>query len=222
MTEQPAASPQRNRGALAFGLALLLIAGALALYVKSGPGGKKEHNPACDASKPLAAALAGLATGELAALAVQREPEPMQPLAFNGPDGAPTNLDAFKGKTLLVNVWATWCVPCRSEMPALDRLQGLAGSDKFEVLAINVDTTRLERPRAFLSEIGVKNLGFYADPKADIFFRLKQGGELMGLPTSYLVDPAGCALAQLSGPAAWNSPEALALIRRATTAADRH
>ena len=68
----------------------------------------------------------------------------------------------------------------------------------------------------YLDEIGVKNLKFYADPKADIFFRLKQGGELMGLPTTYLVDSAGCALGQLSGPAAWDSDEALALIRRAT------
>jgi len=82
------------------------------------------------------------------------------------PDGNPTTLEAFKGKTLLVNIWATWCVPCRSEMPALDRLQKAAGSDKFEVLAINVDTTRLERPKAFLEEIGVRNLKFYADPRA--------------------------------------------------------
>lgn len=101
-------------------------------------------------------------------------------------------------------------------MPALDRLQQAAGSDKFEVVAINVDTTRLERPKVFLDEIGVTSLKFYADPKADIFFRLKQGGELMGLPTTYLVDSAGCALGQLSGPAAWDSDEALALIRRAT------
>ncbi len=215
MTEQPAASPQRNRGALAF-VALLLIAGVGFLYVKAGRGGKKEHSAACDASKPLARSLASLAKGEIAALAIAKEPEPIQALAFNGPDGAPTSLEAFKGKTVLLNVWATWCVPCRGEMPALDRLQKAAGSDKFEVVAINVDTTRLERPKAFLDEIGVRNLKFYADPKADIFFRLKQGGELMGLPTTYLVDSAGCALGQLSGPAAWDSDEALALIRRAT------
>jgi thiol-disulfide isomerase/thioredoxin len=216
MTEQPAppASPQRNRGALAL-VALLLIGGVGFLYVKAGHGGKKEHSAACDASKPLAQSLAALAKGEVAALTIAKEPEPMQPLAFNGPDGAPTSLDAFKGKTVLLNVWATWCVPCRGEMPALDRLQRAAGSDKFEVVAINVDTTRLERPKAFLDEIGVKSLKFYADPKADIFFRLKQGGELMGLPTTYLVDPAGCALGQLSGPADWDSADALALIRRA-------
>ena len=84
MTEQPAASPQRNRGALAF-VALLLIAGVGFLYVKAGRGGKKEHSAACDASKPLAQSLASLAKGELAALAIAKEPEPIQALAFNGP-----------------------------------------------------------------------------------------------------------------------------------------
>ena len=103
-----------------------------------------------------------------------------------------------------------------AKCPRSTGCKNAAGSDKFEVVAINVDTTRLERPKAFLDEIGVKNLKFYADPKADIFFRLKQGGELMGLPTTYLVDAAGCTLGQLSGPAAWDSAEALALIRRAT------
>ncbi len=214
MTDPEAANPARSRLAFAFA-ALLLVAGAAFLYLKAGHGGKKERSGACAAAAPLAQSLAPLARGEVAAFGAAKEPEPMLPLAFNGPDGAPTDLGAFKGKTLLVNIWATWCVPCRQEMPALDRLQGAVGSDQFEVLAINVDTTRLDRPKALLNELGVKNLKFYADPKADIFFRLKQGGELMGLPTTFLVDPSGCALGQLSGPAMWDSAEALALIRRA-------
>jgi thiol-disulfide isomerase/thioredoxin len=214
MNDQEAANPQRHRAVFALA-ALLMIAGAALLYVKAGQGGKKEHSAACEAAKPLAQRLSGLAKGELAALAVASEPEPLPELLFNGPDGNPTSLAAFKGKTLLVNIWATWCVPCRAEMPALDRLQQQAGSDRFEVVAINVDTSRLERPKALLAELKIDSLRFFADPKADAFFRLKQSGELMGLPTSFLVDPSGCELARLSGPAAWDSPEALMLIRRA-------
>jgi thiol-disulfide isomerase/thioredoxin len=212
MTEQPAANPQTNRGAFAVA-ALLLIAGAVFLYVKAGHGGKKEHSAACEASRPLAQVAKTIAKGEIAAFTAATDPEPMPSLAFNGPDGAPTTLDAFKGKALLVNIWATWCVPCRSEMPALDRLQKAVGSERFEVVAINVDTSRLERPKAFLDEIGVKNLKFYADPKGEIFFNLRQGGELLGLPTTFLVDSAGCEIGRLSGPATWDSPEALALVQ---------
>lgn len=214
MTEQPA-KPPLNRVTLA-GAAAFVVAVAALLYAKSQPPREPQApNPACAAAATLASSLDPLAKGEVAAFAPAKASEPMETLAFNGPDGAPTTLDAFKGKTVLVNVWATWCVPCRQEMPALDRLQGALGGDKFEIVAINVDTSRLDRPKALLAELGVKNLKFYADPKADVFFRLKQGGALLGLPTSFLVDPKGCALGQLSGPAAWDSAEAQALVRRA-------
>jgi len=214
MTEQPA-NPSLNRAALAFAALAFAAVGAF-LYAKSGQSEKKAPNPACAAAAARASELGRLANGGVAAFVVAKSPEPLQSLVFDGPDGASTDLAGFKGKTLLVNIWATWCVPCRQEMPALDRLQNQLGSDKFEVVAINVDTSRLDKPKAFLAEIGVKSLKYYADPKADIFFRLKQSGELLGLPTSILVDPSGCALGQLSGPAVWDSPEALALVRRAS------
>jgi len=194
---------------------IIAFIGARALYVNSLGGGKKEANGACAASVATAAALKDLARGEVAAMVVAAEPEPMPALAFNGPDGAQKTLADFKGKTLLLNIWATWCVPCRAEMPALDRLQQQAGSDAFEVVAINVDTTRLERPKALFEEVGVKSLKLYADPKADIFFRLKQSGQVLGLPTTFLVDPAGCRLGVMAGPANWDSAEGRALISRA-------
>ncbi len=187
--------------------------------VKAGQTNKKPANPACAAAKSRVGALRNLAKGDVAGFVVSKDPDEMQQLVFNGPEGAPVELSAFKGKSLLLNVWATWCVPCRQEMPALDHLQQRLGSDKFEVVAVNVDTSRLERPKAFLAENGVKNLKFYADPKFDIFVRLKQTGELLGLPTTFLIDPAGCKLGELSGPAAWDSPEALALVRSAIGAA---
>jgi thiol-disulfide isomerase/thioredoxin len=217
MNDKQAAPSQSHRGAYAVAAALL-VAGAAFLYVKAGHGGKKEHSAACDAAQTTAQRAGDIAKGDIAAFAAAKDPEPMQALVFNGPDGKPTSLEAFKGKALLVNVWATWCVPCRAEMPALDRLQGAVGSDKFEVVAINVDTSRLDRPKAFLDEIAVKNLKFYADPKGEAFFALRQNGGLLGLPTSYLVDARGCEIGQLSGPAVWDSADALALVQSVTEA----
>ena len=103
-----------------------------------------------------AARLAPLAQGDIAALAVDKTPRPAIPIAFNGPDGRKLTLADFRGRALVLNLWATWCVPCRAEMPALDRLQAKAGAKDFEVVAVNVDTARLDRPKAFLDEIGVK------------------------------------------------------------------
>jgi thiol-disulfide isomerase/thioredoxin len=212
MTDHSSSSAAlRRKGVIAL-IALLIAGGVAFLYVKGSPSGKKETSAACRASQKLAAALAPLAKGELAAMNIAKEPEPMPQVTFNGPDGKPRTLDDFKGKTVLLNIWATWCVPCRQEMPALDRLQKLAGSDNFEVVAVNVDTSRLDRPKAFLNEIGVKNLAYYADPKAEIFFNLKQTGKVLGLPTTFLIDAAGCQLGLLSGPAAWDSADAQALI----------
>lgn len=114
-----------------------------------------------------------------------------------------------------MNLWATWCVPCREEMPALDRLQAKLGSGDFEVVAINVDTARLERAKDFLKDTGVKNLAFYSDPKADVFYRLRTAGKVVGLPTTFLVGRDGCEIAVMSGPADWASDDAIALIRAA-------
>ena len=100
----------------------------------------------------------------------------MRDLTFKAPDGSATSLAAFAGKTVLVNLWATWCVPCRAEMPALDRLEAALGGDAFSVVAINVDVRNPERARAFLDEIGVKQLAFYADPSFAIFNELKKRG----------------------------------------------
>jgi thiol-disulfide isomerase/thioredoxin len=219
MTDQLPASASTRRNGLVALIVLLVIAGA-ALYVKGSRSGKETavkgtSAAACATSTEKVAALSPLAKGEVAALAMAKDVEPMPALAFNGPDGKPLTLADFKGKTLLLNLWATWCVPCRSEMSALDRLQQASGSDRFEVVAINVDTSRLDKPKAFLNEIGVKSLNFYADPKADIFFQLKQTGGVLGLPATFLIDAAGCRIGMMAGPAAWDSADGKALIAAA-------
>jgi thiol-disulfide isomerase/thioredoxin len=160
-------------------------------------------------------AIALAATGEVAAFTPVKTARPATDLAFLGPDGQPRKLSEMKGRVLLLNLWATWCVPCREEMPALDRLQTEAGGPDFEVLTLNIDTTRLEKRQQFLSEIGVKSLKFYADPSADVFQTLKRAGKVVGLPTTILIDADGCELGTLAGAAAWDSPDALRLVAAA-------
>jgi thiol-disulfide isomerase/thioredoxin len=113
---------------------------------------------------------------------------------------------------VLLNLWATWCIPCRLEMPALDRLQEKFGGKDFAVVAVNVDTARLDRPKAFLEGVGAKNLTLYTDDKAEIVQNLKKAGNVLGLPTTILVGKDGCELGTLAGPAQWDSQDALALL----------
>ena len=156
--------------------------------------------------------LAQLAHGEIAALGVDKNPKRATPVNFSGADGRKLTLDDFRGKALVLNLWATWCVPCRSEMPALDRLQAKAGSPDFEVVAVNVDTARLDRPKAFLDQIGVKSLTRYADPSGDAFENLRLAGKALGLPTSLLIDKDGCELGVVAGPVDWASDDGLKVV----------
>src|SRR5690606_22103276 len=157
-------------------------------------------------------ALDTLATGEVAAFKVSDTPRHLADLAFNDGDGMPTDLGAFAGRTVLVNLWATWCAPCRAEMPALARLQEARGGDDFTVVAVNLDTGDTAKAKAFLHEVGADGLDFYADPTTGLFTALKQRGMALGLPTTVLVDPSGCQLGIMAGPAEWDSPDAIALI----------
>jgi thiol-disulfide isomerase/thioredoxin len=201
-----------NRKSAVFVLAAGAFAAvaAAAFYGTSSQPGKG----ACPAASLAAAQRLGpLAHGEVAALAVARTPQPAPTLSFAAADGAKRTLADYKGRAVLLNLWATWCVPCRAEMPALDRLQAEVGGPGFEVVAVNVDTARLERPNKFLDEIGVSHLARYADPSGDAFETLRLAGKALGLPTSLLIDAQGCEIGAVAGPANWSSPEALAAIK---------
>jgi thiol-disulfide isomerase/thioredoxin len=195
---------------------VIAVAAAALLYVTIGNGGKETaEGQACALNATQRAAVDRAAKGEVAALAVAKQSKPVTPLAFSGPDGQPLTLDAFKGRVVLLNLWATWCAPCRQEMPALDRLEVKLGGKDFQVVAVNIDTTRPERPKAFLNDVGVKALAYYSDAKADVFYRLKQAGKVVGLPTTILIDRNGCEIGTLAGPALWDSPDGVALIEAA-------
>ena len=191
--------------------ALAVIAAGAVLYGTLAPGGKVAS--ACPAaSKALAAKLAPLARGEVAAVTIASEPSEALPLAFERADGSKATLADFRGRAVLLNLWATWCVPCRAEMPALDRLEVKAGGPGFEVVAVNVDTARLERRAAFLDSVGVKALARYADPSGDAFETLRQDGKALGLPVSMLIDKDGCEVGAAAGAVKWDSADAEALV----------
>ncbi len=116
---------------------------------------------------------------------------------------------------MLVNLWATWCVPCRKEMPALESLQTKLGGPNFEVVAINIDTRDPEKPKNFLKEANLTRLDYFSDQKAKVFQDLKSIGRALGMPTSVLVDGQGCEIATIAGPAEWDSDDAIKLIKAA-------
>ena len=185
---------------------------ALAVY---GTGTSGNSAAECRAAKGLTARLEPLARGEVAAATVPREPKRLPALAFTGPDGTAKTLAEYRGRTVLLNLWATWCAPCRQEMPALDKLQATLGGADFEVVAVNIDTRNVDKPKAWLKEAGVERLAYYADPEAKVFQDLRRVGKAVGMPTTLLVDQEGCELALINGPAEWASADAFAFIRAA-------
>jgi thiol-disulfide isomerase/thioredoxin len=206
--------PPRPRSLWAAAIGVLLGFAALAyLYATLKPPDKVAGAGACPkASSALAARLGPLARGDAGAVRVASDPGMGPALAFERPDGSKTSLADFRGRAVLLNLWATWCVPCRAEMPALDALQAAKGGKDFEVVAVNVDTARLERRAAFLDGIGVKALERYADPSGDAFESLRRDGKALGLPVSLLIDRDGCEVAAVAGPLKWDSGDAEALI----------
>jgi thiol-disulfide isomerase/thioredoxin len=167
----------------------------------------------CGPAVELSRKLAHRAIGEVAALTMVSKPRQMPDLAFMDGDGKPRKLSDWKGKTVLLNLWATWCVPCRKEMPALDKLEGKLGSDKFAVVAINIDTRDADKPKTFLKDANLTRLGNFHDEKAGVFQELKGIGLALGMPTSVLIDGRGCEIGNMSGPAEWDSPDAIELIQ---------
>jgi thiol-disulfide isomerase/thioredoxin len=216
MTESPSKSFAKKRLALVLAGGIAGVAVGLAgVYGISVLSRNVGGDMACKPAVAIAKAVAPFAHGEVAAVNVAKAPLKLPDLAFHDDNGKPLTLTAWRGRTVLVNLWATWCVPCRKEMPALDALEKKLGSPDFQVVAINIDTRDTEKPKAFLKEIGVNKLGYYADPSAKVFQELKSVGRAFGMPTTLLVDPAGCEIGTIAGPAEWASDDAVKLIEAA-------
>ena len=218
-TEAPSQSAQR-KSAMALGAAALAaVAGFAAVYVTLGrpdnvvppaktavaqPPASPETAPAGPGSNPLS-------QGHVAAFVFRKAPEALPEVKFQDATGKERTLADWRGKVVLLNLWATWCLPCRKEMPALDRLQRQMGSDKFQVVAVSVDRKGLEGSKKFLDETKVERLALYADATA----RMSSTLRAIGLPATLLLDAEGREIGRLLGPAEWDSEDAKRLIRAA-------
>lgn len=209
MTDQRAV--RRRNGLLVAGLGIVGVFVAVYGVV----GASRNADTACAGALAAARRLEPLAHGELAAVKPADTALQLPDLAFSDAAGEPRTLSAWRGRTVLLNLWATWCVPCRKEMPALDAVQARLGGPDFEVVAINIDTRNLDKPKAFLAEAGVNHLAYFFDSRAKVFMDLKGIGKAFGMPTSLLIDPDGCEIATLAGPADWASDDGLKLVSAA-------
>jgi thiol-disulfide isomerase/thioredoxin len=214
MSEQPPL-PKLNRSlAYAWVAALAAVAAFAGVYVTLGrPDNQTPAEPAAESSPPAVKGAHPLATGTMTTFVFKPQPEPLPDIRFVNGSGGEVSLASFKGKVVLLNVWATWCAPCREEMPALDKLQAELGSDKFQVVALAVDKSGIDGAKKFLADIKTERLEAYADPTAKEGTRLK----VIGMPTTILIDREGREIGRLIGPAKWDSAEAKRLIEAQLT-----
>ena len=214
-----AASPAKY--VIAAGLAA--IAGFATVYLSLAPSDNASR-PVSAPNAPASAtqdeevvkpgALNGLNRGAMAAFVVRPKPLDLPDFTFEGPGGAKKSLSDLKGKVVLLNIWATWCVPCREEMPQLNALQAELGGAAFEVVAINIDRGGPEKAKQFLEETKASDITLYTDPTGKLFATLKA----VGMPTTLLIGREGHEIGRLIGPADWASPEAKRLIEAAIAA----
>ncbi|CAN1723898.1 cytochrome c biogenesis protein CcmG, thiol:disulfide interchange protein DsbE [Hyphomicrobium sp. 1Nfss2.1] len=188
--------------------ALAAIVAFAAVYVTMG--GPDNQGAATSGGNAHEATSRGnpLATGAMTTFVFKPKPAALPDIRFVNSQGTEVGLDSLRGKVVLLNVWATWCAPCREEMPALNRLQEALGSDKFEVVALAVDKSGIEGARKFLTDIKADKLAVYADPTAKEGTTLK----VIGMPTTILIDAEGKEIGRLIGPAHWDSADAKRLI----------
>lgn len=174
----------------AAGLALLLAAGA-AWWTQRTPEGRP----------PLG--------GTVASFVLADRPEPAPEITFSDAAGNTLRLADFKGKVVLVNLWATWCAPCVKEMPALDRLQAKLGGPDFAVLALSIDREGLAKVQPFFAQNRIAALAAYLDPagRSPALFGAR------GLPTTLLIGRDGTVIGRQEGGAAWDEEAAIRLMR---------
>jgi thiol-disulfide isomerase/thioredoxin len=188
-------------GAVAALVGITLIAGGANWAVNTGQQARGPERTPAAATPPSAK---GLAFSPL------ETPRELPELSFINGYGREMTLDEFTGKTVLLNIWATWCVPCREEMPALDRLQAKLGGPDFEVVPLSIDREGLPVVKAFYEELGLEALGIYVDQSG----KAQRALSVLGIPTTLLVDREGRELGRTLGPAEWDSAEIVEFLRR--------
>ena len=211
------ATPHRPR--LMTIIAVVAVAGAVvglaAVYGIGALRGNPDVDAGCASAWQSTQRLMPLARGEVAAVSVLTRPRRVPDVSFDDEEGRARSLADWRGQLVLLNLWATWCVPCRKEMPALDELEARLGGAAFHVIAVNIDTRDSDKPKKFLQDAKLTRLGYFNDQKAKVFQDLKAIGRALGMPTSVLVDGQGCEIGTIAGPAEWDSNDAVKLIQAA-------
>lgn len=214
-TKSEGEAPARGRGKM---LGLVALAGAAAglaaVFVINGTNfGGSSGGGRCEASSALASNIAPLVKGSIASLQVSGTAADVSNLSFKSADGKAYSMADFKGKAVLLNLWATWCAPCRKEMPDLDHLQAELGGDDFEVVTVSIDRSAPGVAQKFFDDIKLKHLTLYYDESMQIFQDLKGQGMAFGMPTTLVVDKEGCSLGHMAGPAPWSDETAQTMLK---------
>jgi len=162
------------------------------------------------------AALKAARTGDMKKLIIHDEPRPRLETEFRTVRDTGRTLEYFEGKVMVVNFWATWCPPCRKEMPSIDRLNAAISGDDFGVIAISLDRADVEKIETFFMSVNVETLDIYREPS----LRMGTEGGILGMPITLILDRQGKEVARLQGEAEWDSPEAQKMIRDIAAALD--
>lgn len=195
--------------ALVAGLAIAV--GFLAVYGTLGPNGNGTDSGADGRSGSHSANTDSgdkLNRGKMAGFVFRKDRPDLPDISFEDDAGGPRTLKDWRGKLVLLNLWATWCAPCREEMPALDKLHAELGGEKFEVLTLSLDRGGIKKPRKFYEDEGIRNLKLYVEPTNKQASKLK----IIGMPTTILISPEGKEIGRLTGPAEWDSADAVKLL----------
>jgi thiol-disulfide isomerase/thioredoxin len=158
----------------------------------------------------LASSHAVLAQEEPKNLIMHAAPKQVAAIEFQDDHGRTRSVADFRGKVVLLNIWATWCGPCRKEMPGLDRLQAVLGGGDFEVVPLSIDRTGIAAVRGFYAEVGVRHLAMYADASGSAVRKL----DTLGVPTTVLIGRDGREIGRLTGPAEWDAPATIEFMKR--------
>ena len=143
-------------------------------------------------------------------LVVHKENKKLENVIFTDEDNNIINLNDFKGQLIILNFWATWCAPCREEMPSLDKLQTLESFENLKILPINIGQEKIQKSKDFFSSLKIKNLDLYFDNSV----RLAKIFSLRGLPTTVIINSNGEEFARIVGSIDFNDKEFLKWLRK--------
>lgn len=166
--------------------------------------------PDDEETSPEVTELSSLQTGQMSKLVLHDTPFTPMSSTFADGEGEVMTVTDLSGKVVVMNFWATWCAPCRAEMPSIDRLAGELNGDDIHVMAVSTDRGDITRIKKFFDEIEIEHLGIYRDKKSEL---AREAGAF-GLPMTIILDREGREIARLLGEAEWDSTEAKAIVRR--------